>query len=62
LVFTVVGRLNDYKIQVVKVKGEFTWHTHDGTDVWSWSASWRSDCATAMSATAREKSSLPAWG
>ena len=28
----IVGRLNDYKIQVVKVKGEFTWHTHAGTD------------------------------
>jgi len=28
----VVGRLNDYKIQVVKVKGEFTWHKHEGTD------------------------------
>lgn len=28
----IVGRLNDYKIQVVKVKGEFTWHTHEATD------------------------------
>jgi len=28
----IVGRLNDYKIQVVKVKGEFTWHMHAGTD------------------------------
>jgi len=28
----IVGRLNDYKIQVVKVKGEFSWHTHAGTD------------------------------
>lgn len=28
----IVGRLNDYKIQGVKVKGEFTWHTHEATD------------------------------
>jgi len=25
----VVARLNDYEIKVVKVKGEFVWHTHD---------------------------------
>ncbi len=25
----VVARLNDYEIKVVKVKGEFLWHTHD---------------------------------
>ncbi len=28
----VVARLNDYEIKVVKVKGEFIWHTHDDTD------------------------------
>jgi mannose-6-phosphate isomerase-like protein (cupin superfamily) len=28
----VVARLNDYEIKVVKVKGEFVWHTHDETD------------------------------
>jgi mannose-6-phosphate isomerase-like protein (cupin superfamily) len=28
----VVARLNDYEIKVVKVEGEFTWHTHDDTD------------------------------
>jgi len=28
----VVGRLNDYEIKVVKVQGEFVWHTHDDTD------------------------------
>ena len=28
----VVARLNDYEIKVVKVQGEFTWHTHDDTD------------------------------
>ena len=28
----IVGRLNDYDIQIVKVKGEFVWHTHDETD------------------------------
>lgn len=28
----VVARLNDYEIKVVKVSGEFVWHTHDDTD------------------------------
>lgn len=28
----VVARLNDYEIKVVKVKGEFVWHTHADTD------------------------------
>ena len=28
----VVARMNDYEIKVVKVRGEFTWHTHDDTD------------------------------
>jgi mannose-6-phosphate isomerase-like protein (cupin superfamily) len=28
----IVGRLNDYKLQVVKVKGPFVWHKHDETD------------------------------
>jgi mannose-6-phosphate isomerase-like protein (cupin superfamily) len=28
----IVGYLNDYKLQVVKVQGEFTWHRHDETD------------------------------
>src|SRR4029077_19662412 len=28
----IVARLNDYDIQVVKVKGEFVWHKHDETD------------------------------
>ena len=28
----VVARLNDYEIKVVKVAGEFVWHTHDDTD------------------------------
>ena len=28
----VVARLNDYEIKVVKVQGEFVWHTHDETD------------------------------
>ena len=27
-----VARLNDYEIKVVKVQGEFTWHTHADTD------------------------------
>lgn len=24
--------MNDYEIKVVKVQGEFTWHSHDDTD------------------------------
>lgn len=28
----VVTRLNDYEIKLVKVQGEFTWHSHDDTD------------------------------
>jgi mannose-6-phosphate isomerase-like protein (cupin superfamily) len=28
----IVARLNDYKIAVVKTKGEFVWHRHDDTD------------------------------
>jgi len=28
----IVGYLNDYKLQIVKVKGPFVWHKHDETD------------------------------
>jgi mannose-6-phosphate isomerase-like protein (cupin superfamily) len=28
----IVGYLNDYKLMVVKVRGEFVWHTHADTD------------------------------
>jgi mannose-6-phosphate isomerase-like protein (cupin superfamily) len=28
----IVGMLNDYKLVVVKVDGEFVWHKHDDTD------------------------------
>jgi mannose-6-phosphate isomerase-like protein (cupin superfamily) len=28
----IVADLNDYKIEVVKAKGEFVWHTHPDTD------------------------------
>ena len=28
----IVARLNDYKIAVVKVAGEFVWHSHADTD------------------------------
>jgi mannose-6-phosphate isomerase-like protein (cupin superfamily) len=28
----IIGYLNDYKLQVVKVKGPFVWHRHDETD------------------------------
>ena len=27
-----IARLNDYEIKVVKLKGEFVWHTHEDTD------------------------------
>ena len=27
-----VARLNDYKVQVVKARGEFVWHSHAETD------------------------------
>lgn len=28
----IVGFLNDYKLQVVRVRGSFVWHKHDDTD------------------------------
>jgi mannose-6-phosphate isomerase-like protein (cupin superfamily) len=28
----IVGYINDYKLQIVKVKGDFVWHKHDDTD------------------------------
>ena len=28
----IVGYMNDYKLQIVKVKGPFVWHKHDETD------------------------------
>ena len=28
----IVGFINDYKLQLVKVKGPFVWHKHDDTD------------------------------
>lgn len=28
----IVGRLNDYELQVVKVEGPFVWHSHMDTD------------------------------
>ena len=28
----IVGSLNDYKLEVVKLKGEFVWHSHPETD------------------------------
>jgi mannose-6-phosphate isomerase-like protein (cupin superfamily) len=28
----IVGYLNDYKLEVVKAKGQFVWHSHDETD------------------------------
>jgi mannose-6-phosphate isomerase-like protein (cupin superfamily) len=28
----IVGHFNDYKLEVVKAKGEFVWHSHEETD------------------------------
>lgn len=28
----IVGYLNDYKLQIVKLEGPFVWHKHDETD------------------------------
>lgn len=28
----VVARLNDYEIKLVKIQGEFVWHSHEDTD------------------------------
>jgi mannose-6-phosphate isomerase-like protein (cupin superfamily) len=28
----IVGYLNDYKLEVVKILGEFVWHKHDDSD------------------------------
>ena len=28
----IVGQVNDFHIKIVKVEGEFVWHTHDDTD------------------------------
>jgi mannose-6-phosphate isomerase-like protein (cupin superfamily) len=28
----IVGYLNDYKVAVVKARGDFVWHKHDDTD------------------------------
>lgn len=28
----IIGYINDYKLQVVKVHGEFVWHRHEDTD------------------------------
>ena len=28
----IVARMNDYKVMVVKVRGEFVWHSHAETD------------------------------
>jgi mannose-6-phosphate isomerase-like protein (cupin superfamily) len=28
----IVGYMNDYKLAVVRVEGEFVWHKHDDTD------------------------------
>jgi mannose-6-phosphate isomerase-like protein (cupin superfamily) len=28
----VIARLNDYEVKLVRVQGEFVWHTHDDTD------------------------------
>jgi mannose-6-phosphate isomerase-like protein (cupin superfamily) len=32
----IVGELNDHKVQVVKLKGEFVWHHHEKEDELFW--------------------------
>jgi len=39
----VIARLNDYEIKLVRIKGEFVWHTHPDTRVTS--CSWSSTAA-----------------
>ncbi len=34
----IVGHYNDNKLAVVKVHGEFAWHSHRDTDAASWSS------------------------
>jgi mannose-6-phosphate isomerase-like protein (cupin superfamily) len=28
----IVGEMNDYKLEIAKVRGEFVWHSHEETD------------------------------
>src|SRR3990167_5541517 len=28
----IIAKMNDYKITIVRVKGDFVWHKHDNTD------------------------------
>ncbi|MCP4024486.1 MAG: cupin domain-containing protein [Desulfobacteraceae bacterium] len=28
----IIAQLNDYQFKLVKIKGEFTWHSHEDTD------------------------------
>ncbi len=28
----VIAEMNDYELKLVKLQGEFTWHTHEETD------------------------------
>ena len=28
----VIAEMNDYQFKVVKIKGEFVWHSHEDTD------------------------------
>ena len=54
----VVGYLNDYKLQVVKVRAQFVWHKHDDTDDFvSLSGRPTITCATARSSSGGESCS-----
>ena len=55
----IVGYMNDYKLVVVKTKGEFVWHKHDETDELFLVVAGRlsSSCATATSSWSRESCS-----
>lgn len=45
----IVGYLNDYKLQIVKVKGPFVWHKHGETDDFFLVVRGRADPAPARS-------------
>ena len=34
----IVARYNEHEVRLVKVEGEFIWHSHDETDECSWSS------------------------
>lgn len=47
----VVAEMNDYQFKVVRIEGEFIWHSHPETDeaLWCWRARYVSTSQTARS-------------